>query len=166
MLDMNNLWARIGEQTAKRQALVAQASPFNKAAIFAALKAAGLSRAVVTFDGSGDSGQLEDSWAEIGEINEDTRWNNEGRADIPDVKVTIKVHNGKYEAEDMALVEKETTLQEALQDMAWEIIEAHHGGWENNEGAYGELTFEVETDAIDYTHNTRIESVETDTYQL
>lgn len=60
-------WAAIEAQHASRNRLADEARPANKAAILAALAAAGITSVVVTFDGSGDSGQIEGVDARIGD---------------------------------------------------------------------------------------------------
>lgn len=48
-----------------------------------------------------------------------------------------------------------------LQEFVWDLAYANHPGFENNEGGFGEVTWNIEADHIDLIHNERIETVET-----
>jgi hypothetical protein len=48
------------------------------------------------------------------------------------------------------------TLHEALEDFAWVVLDVYHGGFENNEGGYGSITFDVRKGAVTLDHNDRI----------
>ena len=89
-----------------------------KAEIAQRLNAHQLEEFIITFDGYGDSGQIEDS-----------------------------------------------TLEDPWFDnLAYQILEVFHAGWENNEGAYGTITFKPTE--IDYDFNFRTTSSEYDGHQL
>ena len=53
-------YARYEEQEARRKTLAAELRISTKAKLFDLLQAAGIARVTVTFDGQGDSGQIED----------------------------------------------------------------------------------------------------------
>jgi hypothetical protein len=116
--------------------------PANKGALFEALASSGVTKVLVQFDGCGDSGQIESIEARIGE----------NPVDLPDAQVEIaKVCWGKSEIERSAM-----SIRDAIEQLAYDFLEETHGGWENDEGAYGEFTFDVAKRAITLDYNERI----------
>jgi len=57
---------------------------------------------------------------------------------------------------------KRTSLpvREAIEQLAHDFLEETHAGWENNDGAYGEFTFEVASRAITLEYNARFTDAE------
>ena len=51
-------------------------------------------------------------------------------------------------------------LAEALEAVAYALLERGHDGWENNERAFGEFTFDVAQRSIRLDFNQRIETSE------
>ncbi len=118
----------------------------NKTALFDALSAAGITKVVVHFDGYGDSGQIEDIAAYAGDAD----------AEIP---------SGAIEIAQPRWGEPEThhdscSLRDAIEALSYDALEETHGGWENNEGAYGDFTFDVAARTITLDYNERYESSE------
>ena len=134
MNDMNDLLAKMGHH---RKVLTA-ANELNKKAVFDALEAAGISQILVTFHGEGDSGQIEDVAAEPA-------------GPIP--KTPITLHHTQWGLDDMT--QSETTLDEAVESLCYDYLEQEHGGWENNDGAYGEFTFDVAERTMSLDFNAR-----------
>ena len=134
------------------EARAAELYPANKASLLTALAAAGITQVAVTFDGYGDSGQIENVEVKAGEA----------LVDLPDVSVEIA--RAEYFSED---VDRRTEpLREAIESVCYLILETRHGGWENNEGAYGEFLFDVAADSITLDFNYRIETTENHSYQF
>ena len=132
-------WQR--REEAARAALDA-ALPGNKAAIFAALDAAGIARVVVPFDGAGDSGALEDAVA----------------CDAAGADRALPAVAVAYAAVDTWTAETavgERPLAEAVEGLAWALLERTHGGWENEDGAYGEIAFEAADRSVRLEVNVR-----------
>ena len=46
-------------------------------------------------------------------------------------------------------------IREALEAVVYALLEQTHCGWENNEGAYGEFTFDVKERSITLGYNER-----------
>lgn len=144
--DAAALWAQIEAQHAARARLTEEVLPANKAALFDALAAAGITAVVVTFDGGGDSGQIESVDAYAGERS----------AELPGVAIEIATPTW-----DGAALHRQTLpVREAVEALAYAFLEETHGGWENNEGAYGEFTFGVAERTIELDYNERIETSE------
>ena len=119
-------------------------SPANKTALFDVLAAAGITAVIVTFDGSGDSGQIED----IETQGQTTKLPN-------DIIEIAHVTWGSVE-----ITRTNLNIQDAVESLAYEFLGDTHCGWENNAGAYGEFTFDVAMRTITLNYNDRIESSE------
>jgi hypothetical protein len=116
--------------------------PANKAALFDALAAAGITSILVHFDGSGDSGQIEGIDATAGDQP----------AEIPNGNIEIaQVRWGSPDIERTTL-----SVRDAIENLTYDFLEQTHGGWENNEGAYGEFTFDVVQRTITLEYNERV----------
>jgi hypothetical protein len=123
-------------------ALIEAIRPANKAALFEALASAGITTVTVQFDGGGDSGQVETIEARIGE----------NLVDLPDAKIEIALaHWGDSNIERSAF-----SIRDAVEQIAYDFLEETHYGWEDNDGAYGEFTFDVAERAITLDYNERI----------
>lgn len=146
--DADDFTARYNAYEQRAAALV----PANKANLFSALGDAGITCVTVTFDGYGDSGQIENIEAKAGEAI----------ADLPDTLVEI----ARTEFYSDEIHRRTQPLPEAIETICYLILEAKHGGWENNEGAYGELIFDVSADSLVLDFNYRIETSENHAYEF
>lgn len=132
-------WA---DQDRQHAALAEAIRPTNKAALFDALARSGITTVVVQFDGSCDSGQIESIEARIGE----------NLVDLPDAKIEIaRSRWGNPEIERSAF-----SMRDAVEQLAYDFLEETHFGWENNDGAFGEFTFDVAARTITLDYNERI----------
>jgi hypothetical protein len=126
--------------------LDAELRPRNRAAVFNALAAAGITHVIISFDGEGDSGQIEHIEATAGD----------NIVNLPGVQIEIhRAHWGMTEPQCFVL-----TLSDAVKQLAYDCLEQKHGGWENNEGAYGEFTFDVAQRTVTLDFNWRFVSSE------
>lgn len=126
---------------AERDRLNAELLPANKAALFGALAAAGITIVIVTFDGYGDSGQIESIEARDAQ----------GDAALPEEQ--IEIAHAPWEGTEP---ERRTlSVREAIEEMAYRLLGQTHGGWQDNEGAYGEFTFDVAARTITLDYNER-----------
>ena len=140
------VWQQLISQDVARSRLAEEALPGNKAALFDALAAAGMTRVVVTFDGVGDSGQIESIDAQIGDAV--------ALLPICDIEIATPAWDGSE------LHRRTLPLGEAIEQLAYAFLEETHGGWENNEGAFGDFTLDVAERAIRLDYHERIESSE------
>ena len=140
------VWQQMIAQDDARSRLAEEALPGNKAALFDALAAAGITSVVVTFDGAGDSGQIESIDARIGD----------DVAMLP----TCDIETATPGWDGSELQRRMLPLSEAIEQLAYAFLEETHGGWENNEGAFGEFTFDVAERTIQLDYNERVESSE------
>lgn len=119
----------------------------NRDRLFAAMKAAGVHTAIVSYSGSGDSGDFD----EPNFYKADN-----GCVDVSNVEVDQTVteyHRSKDRTRTENEVTKKVGLSEALLDWSDKAVEALHSGWENNDGASGELTFTVDDEQVALVHN-------------
>ncbi len=130
----------------ERVALSETLRPGNKTALFDALAAARITSVVVQFDGSGDSGQIEDIEVKAGDQP----------AELPAGEIELAyVGPDSIEPERRML-----TMCNAVESLVYDFLEETHSGWENNEGAYGEFIFDFVERTITLDYNERVESSE------
>ncbi len=118
----------------------------NRMAIFTALRNDGVLRAVVSYAGSGDSGGPEGV-----------------RFEMPTGPVQLKempmapqyVASNQYASgawqNRVSLTER--PLDDAIIDFAMDAVEQHFGGWEDGEGASGEVVFNATADTVVIEHD-------------
>ena len=115
--------------------------PANKTALFDALAAASITIAVVTFDGYGDSGQIENIEVKSGDEI----------VTLPTDSIEIaRPVWGSSEIERQSL-----SIHDAIEALAYSFLGQTHGGWENSDGAYGDFTFDVADRTITLDYNER-----------
>ena len=123
---------------------------FLKIELFKKMNEHGVDEITVTFDGCGDSGGIEEVFcdnqdflkAQATTVSVRSSWTREGPTFQADIS-----HN--------------STIQDLTEDLAYNILEQHHGGWEINAGSFGEFKILREEEAIKLEYNERIEDVET-----
>lgn len=120
---------------------IRKANELNKGPIFDALAAAGITTVTVEFDGYGDSGQIENVTAAAGDAS----------ADLPAVSITI--HSAKWGSE--TLDTKDLLLASAIEELCYDYLSEQHGGWENNDGAFGDFAFDVASRSVILTFSER-----------
>jgi hypothetical protein len=129
-----------------------KANEINKTAVFDALIVAGITTIDVAFDGEGDSGQIEAITACKGATE----------AALPDNEVTLYREAWRSNA----LVEVKTPLREAIETLCYAYLEQYHGGWENNDGAFGSFVFDVARRTIDLEFNARFSEFTTSSHSF
>lgn len=114
----------------------------KKGILFDALERASIACVRVSFDGGGDSGQIETIDAD-----------DPGGCQVPLPDETVPYLHRGYG--DDAVRTDVRTVQEAVEAMVYACLEETHPGWENNDGADGNVTFDVATRTITLEHNQR-----------
>jgi hypothetical protein len=56
-------------------------------------------------------------------------------------------------------------IVDAVRDHFYDLLEVRHGGWENNDGAFGEFVWDVETDQLSHEHSMRYMETSTESYE-
>ncbi|MDA8232170.1 MAG: hypothetical protein M0006_12605 [Magnetospirillum sp.] len=128
-------------QRAAHDRLHAELQPHNKAALFDALTATGVTLVVVSFDGYGDSGQIENIEVKSAD----------GIAAMPEDKIEIASVVWGQPEPDRSTV----SIADAIECLVYDLLNDTHYGWENNDGAYGDFTFDVAKRTITLDYNER-----------
>jgi len=98
--------------------------------IFSALADLQITSVEVTFDGCGDSGQIED----------------------------VTIDGASATLDSVIREDGETcscTLAESIETLCYALLEVEYGGWEDNDGAFGTFVFDVATRQIELEFNGR-----------
>lgn len=117
----------------------------NRTAIFQELRDNGVERAVVSYTGIGDSGGPEGVRFEMldgGTLDEN-----------PAVPQHIESSQWVDGAWQTTAALEDRPLDDALTDFAMDAVEKHFGGWEDGEGASGEVVFDATDDSVVVEHN-------------
>ena len=113
----------------------------NKTALFDGLAAAGITKVIVSFDGYGDSGQIENVEAKAGE----------DVVALPSGEVEIA--SAVWDQTDPERTAM--TVHDAVERLVFDFLVMTHDGWENSDGAYGDFTFDVAERTITLDYNER-----------
>jgi len=130
-----------GAKSAAHNRLHDELRPRNKTALFDALAAAGVTHVMVSFDGYGDSGQIENIEVKAGD------------ASVAMPQAEIEIARAVW---DQAEPERSpVSIADAIEQLAYDFLEQTHSGWEDNDGAYGDFTFDVAARTITLDYNER-----------
>jgi hypothetical protein len=121
--------------------LHAELQPLNKAALFDALAAAGITLVVVSFDGYGDSGQIENVEVKAGD------------AIVPMPEATIDIAEAVWDQPEPDRTA--VTIADVIERLVYDFLTDTHCGWEDGDGAYGDFTFDVAERTITLDYNER-----------
>ena len=153
MTETDDAYARYEAQQRARDRLAVQAASTTKDAVFDALARTRVASVTVTFDGSCDDGQIESVVAHDAQANAIAL-----PADL--AAVTAPLWDGSG-------IETSTMpLAEAIEALAYAFLERAHSGWENDDGAYGEFTFDVASRTASLEYNERYTATETTTHEM
>jgi hypothetical protein len=155
-VDMKSIMEQMAADRKKR----ATSAERNKSSLVTAVKLLGITRIEAEFSGGGDSGQIDEVRYFAGK---------QRISDVDSIKKTIVVEASIRDSTTYCETKKEwvtTTrspnIEELVEQICYDLLEANHGGWEINEGSYGEFVFNFgKGNKIDLTFNQRVESVET-----
>ncbi|MFT8952919.1 MAG: DUF6878 family protein [Gluconobacter sp.] len=109
----------------------------DRATVMAALKACGITKVVIRYDGYGDSGGVEACTVEGGQGQE---------------SLTVPVQTKLVDWSSAETTNHTAPLSEVMETLAMQYVAVEHSGWENNEGGSGEVTFDPVTDTITVSH--------------
>ncbi len=137
---------------AERQARIDALRPGNKDRLFDGLATAGITHVTVTFDGEGDGGQIEGIAA----------WAGEAEVEFPAVEIPYAALTWDNPEVEM----RQLSLQDVAEQLAYDFLSDTYGGWENNDGAYGEFCFDAAARSIHLEFNERFTSSELYTHDF
>jgi hypothetical protein len=115
--------------------------PANKTVLFDALAASNITAVVVTFDGYGDSGQIENIEAKAGDEI----------VTLP--HGAIEIARPVWASNDID--RQSLSIHDAIEALVYSFLGQTHDGWENSDGAYGDFTFDVANRTITLDYNER-----------
>lgn len=133
-------------QNAAYETLKAELFALNKAVFFDAITPLGVTQVVVTFDGYGDSGQIENIEIRAG--------------GDPIAEPTVMIEFGEAEWGQAEPSRLSVSIASAAERLTYDVLERTHSGWENSDGAYGDVTFDVGAREITLDYNERYTSYE------
>lgn len=136
--------AWLAEDAARRAAFIEELVDL-KASLFDTLEEQGIVLVTVSFDGCGDSGQIEAMVA----------YDEHGAVPLTEPAPTIAATDP-----GTADVDDQRPLADAIETLAYDLLESEHGGWEINEGAFGEFRFDVADRTITLGCHMRIETTD------
>lgn len=110
----------------------------------------------VSFDGSGDSGQVEDISSEVP--------NNVLHKEVQGVRIPNGTRYSQGKAE--IIWENAKTVEDVIQSICYSVLSQVCGGWEINDGSYGEFSFDVKKRRVSLDFNERITDVRSSTYSF
>jgi hypothetical protein len=106
------------------------------------LLAHGIATVVISYDGAGDDGQI----SEVSGFSADN-------TDIPIPAVSCQRHQTDFHGN---VTIDESNLDDALQAFAEEALATFHRGWEDGDGACGEIKIDTATQSATLEHNIRV----------
>lgn len=133
----------------------AEVREYNRAKFMYALQKVGATSVKIQYDGSGDSGSVESVSMYNGETALDEKI---GQSYISYYEVQGATNFGGGKSVDK-VVRVTNKFDDALEEFAYDIL-SDKGSWGDNDGAYGTITFDVETKTIELDHNIRIMDTE------
>lgn len=145
--------ARILADQAGRDSALATLRATNKEALFDGLRLVGIAHVLVTFDGSGDSGQIQS-------IN--------ARSDA-DQSVTLLAAEISFAGigwQTKAQIDRRVDLEQAVEELVYDFLSDTHSGWQDNDGAYGEFCIDARARSIYLEFNERFTSSELFTHDF
>jgi hypothetical protein len=139
-------YAKWQEDARIRREVIARNVAAAKITLFDILDSQGIVFVTVGFDGCGDSGQIDGILA----------YDDTGIVELPDVKLpSIDI-----EAADPEAARSNMSISDVIESLAYDLLADEHGGWENNDGAYGEFRFDTAVRTITLGYNERFTSSE------
>jgi len=121
--------------------------------VCATLFNAGITLIEVHYDGYGDSGSIE----YVSFFKGDKQLKEDDVASMGLPTSTVQEYNYKSTGDKDRYITKECTLVEKVMDCAYDFLP---GGWEINEGSFGDLKINTETAKATLEHNHRIQETE------
>jgi hypothetical protein len=145
----NAVTAVISDWDAKKAAhdrLNAELLPRNKAALFDPLTAAGVTTVVVSFDGYGDEGQIQNVEVKAGEQI----------VAMPVEHIELASVVWDKTAPECSTI----SITDAIEHFVYLLLEKTYCGWQDGDSAYGAFTFDVAARTITLDYNERYTSSE------
>jgi hypothetical protein len=130
--------------------------------VLSVCRASNYARIVVTFDGCGDSGHIEDMDFQFNDSMPPKHPATLSIGDF-DVQEGFEHREGRWQP---IVKRKELTLADALETVTYDILDANIPGWEINEGTSGTITYDIDTGAIRCEFNERLVNIVEGTFDF
>jgi hypothetical protein len=143
--DFQKVQASWQEREAAQKRIAQEIFPLNKAVLFSALRDARITELTVNYDGSGDEGRIDSIVACAGDET----------VDLPGILVDL----GYPDQASGGVAYRRQDLGGAIGDFAEELVYRLYPWWEDGDGAYGEVTFDVAAEEVTLDHNARYTAV-------
>jgi hypothetical protein len=156
MPKMDDIMAQIKADQLKK----ADKVKYHANLLFDTLAQTKVSSIEVSFEGCGDSGQIES----VDYTDANGKGIDEAYLNKTIVKGSATTAYMQYDEKTKQLVDgksKEGTIREIIEEICYDKLGASHGGWELNEGSYGTFFFDVAARKVTLEYNERIEEVRT-----
>lgn len=125
------------EQMDRYNRLKRESQTEDRATVMATLKAYGITKVVIRYDGYGDSGGVEECRVEGGQGQE---------------SLAMPVQTAIVDWSSAEKTIQMVPLRNVLETLAMQYVAVEHSGWENNEGGSGDVTFDPVADTITVSH--------------
>ncbi|MFT9166454.1 MULTISPECIES: DUF6878 family protein [Acetobacteraceae] len=125
------------EQMDRYNRLKRESQTEDRTTVMAALKACGITKVVIRYDGYGDSGGVEECRVEGGQGQE---------------SLSVPVQTKLVDWSSAETTSHTAPLREVLETLAMQYVAVEHSGWENNEGGAGNVAFDPIADTITVSH--------------
>jgi hypothetical protein len=156
MPKMDDIMAQIKADQLKK----ADKVKYHANLLFDTLAQTKVSSIEVSFEGCGDSGQIES----VDYSDANGKGIDEAYLNKTIVKGSAKTSYHQWDEKKKMLVEteaREGNIREIVEEVCYDKLGSSHGGWEINEGSYGTFIFDVPTRKVTLEYNERIEEVRT-----
>ena len=122
----------------------------NRQPLLTALAALAITQLVVRYEGGGDSGDV----SELEIFPESLAQANIANT-LKVEQLTYHCLAGEYQDGEYRyfLQEQQSSIDSALRDFTLTWVDAHHGGWENNDGGSGTMTINVSEGTFRLEHS-------------
>lgn len=119
----------------------------NKKILFDILEKNKIKSVAICFDGSGDSGGVNSC---------DFDPEDKSHILVEDVFGCKILESTGFSADGLTYnYQKDSTIEDLINSILYDILESTHAGWETNEGSYGEVHFDVKSKKITFSFSER-----------
>ena len=153
MPKMDSIYQQIAQERLTKQ----QAVQHNAKALFDFLQESKIVTINATFDGCGDSGQI-NSVEYLDHRGKDV---SAPLGEVPNSRLEAGYHWNDKTKKMEELPIRRGCVEELVHEICYDKLGSKHMGWEINEGSYGAFSFDVLNRKISLEFNERVESVNT-----
>lgn len=144
----------MGTEELMYDALLVELNKRNKERVIGVLRSFGIERVVVSFDGVGDEGQIED--CSTYRTGEEIWLPAEAEVEMEELQTS----GSQAPATTMSRME----LYAAIETLCYSYLDQEQRGWECEDGACGEIVLDVAENTVTLNYNQRVVITENTTY--